>query len=801
MRFLSLMKIFSVSALLMICLLAKSTFAQQNKAFVNGDQKTIKLFFEKTYVQTDRIYYTGGEDVWFSAFLVNGKSSSLTSTSNNLYVELIHPNSTIVDTKMIRLQEGLGKGDFKLKDTLQSGWYKLRAYTNWMRNFGDDFVFQKKIYITNTLKNSEKRQENRINPKKTISFFPEGGNLVEDVTSVVAFKTNDEFGNGLASTASVISSRGDTVTTFQSTDVGMGIFTFMPSVNEKYKVEGSYGNEKFSVALPNALKKGLALRLTTDSANIKVTIQTNALSYTELQGKPMAIVIKHSGDNIYTGTLNLSKPTLSISIPTKDFPTGLAVLTLIDHLGRPNCERLVYIPLANKIKLSITPNKTSYQQREKVNLDVRATDQFGAPAKTTFSLAVVDGLITADPITIVSYLTLQSELKGEIKNADQYFDPQNPRRFKQLDLLLLTQGWRAYVWRKLADSNLSVSYMPEPGITIKGTVREKVGNKPMPNMNITLSGPDFIGNKIYITKTDVAGNYFLDGLNWYGNQAVKMSSQDGQAKKGGWLQIDTVFKPIPVKIEKTSPVKIPTNVEVEITKRSAYNRTYKRGDSILLDAVTITGATNTLDLFDNRLTSFGYKDQVYTITAADYSYKGLEHFLLSKAEGAMPIDDGDSTGNEGVAFISRGKKVRPTLLINNKEDIQDRVDYYSLAMDQINQVVIKHMINREGMDQYVISLNVKDSALRGPNLNLLNVNLNGYYAARTFYAPNYQTNNSAIKDLRTTIFWIPLVKTDDQGLAKVSYFNGDNTGEMVVKINGITINGTAVSTKSTYKVQ
>jgi hypothetical protein len=789
--------IFSIAA-------SQSIFAQQNTALIGADKKTVNLFFEKTYLQTDRVYYSGGEDLWFSAFLVNGKSASLTSTSNTLYVELINPNAAIIDSKIIRLDEGLGKGDFKLKDSLQSGWYHIRAYTNWMRNFGDDFVFQKKIYITNTLQGAPNNIYSQVNPKKTITFFPEGGNLVEGVMSIVAFKTNDEFGNGLTSTASVISSKGDTVTTFKSTDAGMGIFAFTPLANEKYRVVGAYATVKFSTELPVALKTGLVLHVITDSTTIKVAINTNEASFIDLQNKPVSIVIKHSGDNVYTGTVNLTKPNLAISIPTKDLPVGLAVLTLVDHLGRPSCERLLYIQSVNKTNFIVSSDKTTYTPREKVTLHVKATDQLGAPAKTTLSLAVVDGIITNDPTSIVSYLMLQSELKGEIKNAEQYFDPQNSARFKQLDLLLLTQGWREYLWRKLADSNLKVSYMPEPGITITGSVREKLGNKPMPNMNITLFGSNFIGNKIYTTKTDASGKYFIDGLNWNGSQPIKLSSQDAKAKKGGWLRIDTLFKPLTVQIKRTTSFAIPANLPIEINKRITYNRANKIGDPILLDEVTISGEKKRVELFDQTLMTFGYKDQVFNITAADYGFKGLEHWLLTKVQGAFPLDDGDTTGNEGIAFLSSGKKVRPSIMINNKQDIQDRFDYYSLTMDQINQVVVKHLISAgpsAPADAYVIYLNLKESALLGPNLHLLNLSLNGYYSARAFYAPNYIVNlPPTVKDLRTTLFWTPLLKTNDNGEISISYFNGDNTGDMVIKANGITTNGVAVSVKSSYKV-
>ena len=796
----------------LFCLLSGSTLcclAQQKNVPVPSDQKSVKLFFEKSYLQLDRSYYSTGEDVWFSAYLVNGKSSSLTATSNSLYVELLSPKSEILDRKIIRLDAGLGKGDFKLKDSIPSGWYAIRAYTNWMQNFGDDFVFQKRIHISNNIIENASyftrnpgNKSDAANLKKSIAFFPEGGSLVEGLTSIVAFKTNDDAGNGIKASGSVISSKGDTVTTFQSTEAGMGIFAFAPKASEKYRVEGFYGKEKFSSEMPEILKKGLSLHVTTDSLNIKATISANESMFSELKDKSISLVIKHAGDLIYSGSIKLSKATSSVSISKKGFPNGISIITLLDDANRPNCERLVYIQNENKVNLSIIPGKNSYKLREKVVLQLKATDFLGQPAKTSFSLAAVDGLVPDDGNDIVSYFMLQSEVKGEIKNAAQYFDVKNPSRLKQLDLLLLTQGWRDYIWRKLADSAIKISYLPEPGITIKGLVREKLANKALPNMNITLFGSNFKGNKLYTTKTDQDGHYFLDGLNWNGNQAIKISSKDDKGKKGGWLQIDTLIKPLNLSPLKIIDAGIPNTLNAEIGKRMDYNRKYKFGDSISLNDIEIkANASKRLTLFNESLSTFGYPDQVFNITAADYSYKGLEHFLLTKANGAQTIDDLDSTGGEGVAFLSNGKKVRPRILINNREDLFERLDYYSLTMDQINQVTVRHLVNNEAKDVYVISLNLKDEALRGSNLDLLNINLNGYYTARTFYSPNYASPASQNKDLRTTIFWSPSIKTNEKGEATIIYFNGDNKADILIKADGITDKGIAVSAKATYKVQ
>lgn len=781
--------------------------AQQKPA----DPKTIKLFFEKAYLQTDRTYYSAGEDIWFSAYLVNAKGTSLTSSSSNLYVELVNPGAAVLDKKIIRLEKGLGRGDFRL-DSIPSGWYNIRAYTNWMRNFGNDFVFQKSIYITNHLnenatyatRNAEKKPVGLAKPghQKSVAFFPEGGSLVAGLNSLVAFKINDDLGNGLAAKGSVISSKGDTITSFQSTEAGMGIFAFTPKANEGYKAEVIFGTEKVAAQLPQILSKGLVLHVTNDSLNLKATISASEGAFSEMKGKSFMVTIKHAGDNIYTGTVKLEKPVISVSILKKDFPEGIAVVTVIDDTGRPHGERLVFIHNGAGNTFNITSNKTAYKAREKVVLNIKATDVFGQPAKTSLSLAVVDGLIPDEGTNIVSYLLLQSEIKGEIKNADRYFDPKNSSRFKQLDLLLLTQGWRDYIWKRLADTAMKISYLPERGLTIVGSVREKLANKPIPNMNITLFGSGFNGQKLYATKTDQSGNYFLDGLKWYGNQQIKIVSQDDKGKKGGWLQIDSVAKPITLPF-KNGLQDFAKNIDAEISRRMDYNRTYKFGDSISLDDVEIkAGKNKKVVLFDQTMFTYGDAEQVFDITPADYSFKGLEHFILTKVKGAYPIDDADSIGNEGVTFLSNGKKIRPRIRINRKEELTgERLDYYSLRMDQINQVRVQHLLDNGNQDVYVISLNVKDDALRGTNLNLLNINLNGYYNARDFYSPNYSNPATKNKDLRTTIFWSPAVKTNESGVATVTFYNGDNKGNVVVKADGISEKGVAVSGKITYKVE
>ena len=67
--------------------------------------------------------------------------------------------------------------------------------------------------------------------------------------------------------------------------------------------------------------------------------------------------------------------------------------------------------------------------------------------------------------------------------------------------------------------------------------------------------------------------------------------------------------------------------------------------------------------------------------------------------------------------------------------------------------------------------------------------------------PIITSQTSQAKDLRTTLYWNPSIKTSDKGAVSISFFNSDNKGNVVVKTDGITENGHAVSDQFNYKVQ
>lgn len=145
--------------------------------------------WEEIYVHTDRNEYVAGEDVWFSIYLIDRQTSKPTGSSRIAYFEILNPENKPVVQKRIGLEQGFGQGQIVLPDTLSSGIYTLRSYTNWMKNFMPENCFSKKLNINNALNGrsfnvSKSIASNKLNSvaESKSSLKPESGYIIETDT-------------------------------------------------------------------------------------------------------------------------------------------------------------------------------------------------------------------------------------------------------------------------------------------------------------------------------------------------------------------------------------------------------------------------------------------------------------------------------------------------------------------------------------------------------------------------------------------------------------------------------------------
>src|ERR1700742_5100741 len=142
--------------LMLTCIAAK---AQENLRGKAPNEKTktivsaldnfqIKHPIEKIHIQFDKPYYALGDTLWMKAYVVN-ESNQLSALSKILHVELVNDaDGSKRPISSLPLTKGLAWGAITLSDSLLTGGdCHIYAYTNWVRNFGPEYFFNKSIKI------------------------------------------------------------------------------------------------------------------------------------------------------------------------------------------------------------------------------------------------------------------------------------------------------------------------------------------------------------------------------------------------------------------------------------------------------------------------------------------------------------------------------------------------------------------------------------------------------------------------------------------------------------------------------
>ncbi|MDP4222906.1 MAG: hypothetical protein Q8868_06280, partial [Bacteroidota bacterium] len=143
--------------------------------------------WEEIYVHSDRNEYISGEDLWFDVYLIDRQSLKPSANSRIAYIELLNAQSRPVLQKRILLVKGFGPGQIRLPDTLSTGTYTIRAYTNWMKNFLPWNCFRKEIKIFNSLNtgNSTLKPPALEAATRSIDTQPRSGPINTDITLVL----------------------------------------------------------------------------------------------------------------------------------------------------------------------------------------------------------------------------------------------------------------------------------------------------------------------------------------------------------------------------------------------------------------------------------------------------------------------------------------------------------------------------------------------------------------------------------------------------------------------------------------
>ena len=115
------------------------TFAQQNDS----------IFTETIFITTNTTTFVSGENLLYKIVCLNTTNNTLSDLSKVAYVKLISSSNKEIFTNTIFLKNGNFSGDYFINLKLQTGSYKLIAYTQWMLNNDVKKFNEIDIYIIN----------------------------------------------------------------------------------------------------------------------------------------------------------------------------------------------------------------------------------------------------------------------------------------------------------------------------------------------------------------------------------------------------------------------------------------------------------------------------------------------------------------------------------------------------------------------------------------------------------------------------------------------------------------------------
>jgi len=106
---------------------------------------------DRVYLHFDKPFYEPGESIWFSAYVRDGQTLKASHKSDIVHIELINPKGGVEKKITLISKNGKAAGDFLLDNEALGGLYKIRAYTNWMKNDGEENAFERDLQIQDVI--------------------------------------------------------------------------------------------------------------------------------------------------------------------------------------------------------------------------------------------------------------------------------------------------------------------------------------------------------------------------------------------------------------------------------------------------------------------------------------------------------------------------------------------------------------------------------------------------------------------------------------------------------------------------
>lgn len=793
--------LFWILGALIVSILAFSAVKPLNERL----QEALQIFRnhfpqEKIYLQLDKDYYASGRTIWFKAYITHERQP--TGLSTILYVELLNKRGEVLQRNKLPIIEGGAHGNFSLSPDLPAGDYRLRAYTLWMLNFDPDYLYERDLHIFEPGGSTTTGESTTPPPDSAfaVQFFPEGGDLIDSIENMVAFKAIDQNGYPIKVKGKIVDNEGNTIDSIHSVHDGMGSFTFTPATGRNYQAimisdEGS----KKTFDLPAAKPYGIALHIIRTS-NGKVFFQVKRHERPHDTLNKLYLAAQVQGYLTYFTPIDFSQGYTGGLIPVQKDPAGIMQVTLFTPGGLPLAERLTFIK-NNKVRLPLT------LQKDSISLQPRGKNvfTFSVPDSVTgnFSVAVTD----ADQVkqlpsqdNIVSHLLLTADIKGFVYNPAWYFSTDDSATRHGLELVMLTNGWRRFSWQKILHQQYpELKYPAEvKGLQIKGQAFEDGHALKNGKISMFLRSP--IDSVTYFISgaTEPNGYFEVNHLNFHDTANLYYKGVD-TLHKGRTVDVKFASSPAQQDYvllhEPIREARIPSTPSLknylELAAQRNQKDQYISNRTILLQEVNVTATRIPKEqTVEERYTSGMFSsDNGYSFDLTDKTlpYTSIFQYLQGRVPGLLI---GGNPINPRVSY--RGG--RPGFFLDEVPVSASEIANVPVSDIALVKVFRPPFYGGFGGADGAIAIYTRRGGDRNfePGRGFEKKRVAGYTLVRQFYSPDYAVDKrvNELPDKRATLYWDPTMRMDSTTHSiTFSFYNTDITKRFRVVLEGLSRNG------------
>jgi hypothetical protein len=761
---------------------------------------------EKLYLQFDNSNYTSGQTIWYKAYLMSGFQPS--QISKNLYVDWYDNNGVLLSSTVTPIAYSYAAGHFKVPDNYEGNKLHAIAYTKWMRNFDSAYFFKQSFKVLNNKTQQIAGQKN-IN-ESSIQFLPESGNFINNKLNIIALKVINGLGLPENITGIIKNTKGDSIASFKTVHDGMGKFQFVPLTGQKYTASWiDVLGIKHNTPLPIAEEIGVNLNVEPGRLNRIFHVQRTKDVPAPMQ--QLNLVGQMNGTILFMAKLNLSdKESITSTLPLNKMLSGILKLTIFDANNSPICERQIFVKNDDyKLNTILSVDTLNTLKRGKNILEIELKDTSYA----SYSLAITDANTNQfNDNNIVSHLLLNGELAGNVYNPAYYFSSNADSVYNHLDLVMLTNGWSRYNWKKILSSpSPELKYARDSVYqTISGKISDYSSKKP--------KKPETI-NLIFVAKDSSNSMVILpvmDDGTFASSNAMLYDTTKIYYKINGTTKVSN--KNISIDNDLLKPdIKYATNFSKSTFDTAGLSKLKEIvKEQFKFDSLNKFNSLKEVTVFSNQKARLKELDKKYASgiftgeATAAFDMSTLQNAshridIYDFLDGKVPGLQFSSTEGGTIARVAVYRNGKASFYLNGNYINEREVENIEMSTIAYVKVFSPPAISGPNGSGGAIAIYTK----KGGDINskdnipsgLDYISYIGYIPHREFYTPNYTENSQEnIYDLRTTLLWNPWITLDkNHQKVKIDFYNNDVTNTFRLVLEGMDNKGKLFSIQKVLK--